>query len=74
MTALKCQFCCTSAAVNLSIIELKEEEDFSLAFLFHNENVFSLHLVPMCCDVLTLVLVPFNCGITQVLFMQIPVL
>lgn len=63
-TNLTCQ-CCNlvsslSATVKLSLIGLKEEKDFSLAFLLHTENVFSLRLMPMCSDIFTVVTVHLN--------------
>lgn len=64
VTNLTCQCCnlvsSTSATVKLSLTGLKEEKDFSLAFLLHTENVFFLHLVAMCSDIFTVVMVRFN--------------
>lgn len=63
VTNLTCQCCnlvsSNIATVQLSLVGLKEKE-FSLAFLLHTENAFSLHLVPVCSDVFTLTMVHHN--------------
>lgn len=53
-----CQF--YQCYCKLSLLGLKEEKNFSLAFLLRTENVFSLYLVCMCSYVFIIVMVHCN--------------